>query len=239
MSGRSQPLTITAPSEIIEWFESTRVCTQLHIPFEIVFERSELLPEFDIGQFSVSLIKLSHRVDSTAYSFKERWPTCNLDTKKLADAGIPSGSLWGQIAKGNDIEYEGKSILASDYVIAAKSKKIVIAGDNDTPELLLEACQECDVLVHESTYTVDIIESSGNSYGHSYAQKVAEFAESVALPNLVLTHFSARYQFDESQSPSIADIREEAKCHYTGNLYLSEDFNHYRLDKSGTLKLLS
>lgn len=238
MNGRTHPLTITAPSEIIDWFEVTKACTQLRVPFEIEFVRTETIPKFDIGQFSVAVTKLSHRVDSYAYSFQELYATSSLNTEKLVLAKIPQGPLWGQIAKGIDFEHEGKPILASDYIIRAKPKKIIIAGDNDMPALLKEECENAEVLVHESTYTYDVVKSSGNSYGHSYAQLVAEFAESVKLPNLLLTHFSARYQFDENQSPSIADIREEAKRYYSGNLYLAEDFSRYCVEKSGLLSIV-
>jgi ribonuclease Z len=70
---------------------------------------------------------------------------------------------------------------------------------------------------------------------HSSAASVASFAQAAGLPNLVLTHFSARYQHDESQSPSMADIRAEAAAHYQGPLFLAEDFARFRLSRSGQL----
>ncbi|BBI48598.1 hypothetical protein HORIV_10190 [Vreelandella olivaria] len=49
------------------------------------------------------------------------------------------------------------------------------------------------MLVHEATYTEEMSQKAGD-VGHSYAKLVAAFAELVQLPNLVLTHFSPRYQ---------------------------------------------
>ena len=69
--------------------------------------------------------------------------------------------------------------------------------------------------------------------GHSYAELVAAFAESVQLPNLVLTHFSPRYQLNPNATPSIEDIRKEAESAYSGSLYLARDFSEYALDKAG------
>lgn len=100
---------------------------------------------------------------------------------------------------------------------------IAVGGDNDQPDLLTEACRAAKVLVHEATYTKDI----------------AAFAQSAGLPHLLLTHFSARYQADATRSPSIEDIRSEAKEIYPGQLFLAEDFARYRLDKAGSLTLLS
>ncbi|CAN0580163.1 unnamed protein product [Ectocarpus sp. 12 AP-2014] len=69
--------------------------------------------------------------------------------------------------------------------------------------------------------------------GHSYAKLVAAFAEIAQLPNLVLTHFSPRYQLHPLASPSIEEIRQEALRVYSGSLYLARDFGEYTLDKAG------
>jgi ribonuclease Z len=68
---------------------------------------------------------------------------------------------------------------------------------------------------------------------HSHAKLVAAFAESVQLPNLVLTHFSPCYQLHPLASPSIEEIRQEALRVYSGSPYLAQDFGEYILDKSG------
>ena len=39
-------------------------------------------------------------------------------------------------------------------------------------------------------------------------------------------------------SPSIADIYQEAKAHYSGNLFLANDLDEYQLNKSNELKKL-
>jgi ribonuclease Z len=54
------------------------------------------------------------------------------------------------------------------------------------------------------------------------------------VPNLVLTHFSPRYQEGEG-SPSMADIESEAREVYAGQLCLARDFDRYLLDRDGRL----
>ncbi|MFP3442251.1 hypothetical protein R0K18_31425, partial [Pantoea sp. SIMBA_133] len=83
-----------------------------------------------------------------------------------------------------------------------------------------------------ATYTEEMAEKAGD-VGHSYAKLVAAFAESIKLPNLVLTHFSPRYQFSPNASPSIEDIRKEAEGAYSGSLFLARDFGEYTLEKTG------
>lgn len=54
--------------------------------------------------------------------------------------------------------------------------------------------------------------------------------------NLVLTHFSARYQDNPQRSPSIDDVRAEALAHYSGQLILARDLQRYHLDREGRLQ---
>ncbi|WP_261377663.1 hypothetical protein [Vreelandella titanicae] len=110
--------------------------------------------------------------------------------------------------------------------------------NDDQSDLLFEACAGAQVLVHEATYTEEMAQKAGD-VGHSYAKLVAAFADSVQLPNLVLTHFSPRYQLNPHASPSIEDIRNEAQRAYSGSLYLARDFGEYTLDKAGQFSELA
>jgi len=67
------------------------------------------------------------------------------------------------------------------------------------------------------------------------AKKVAKFANSIGLHNLVLTHFSARYSYSKDKPLSIYSIEQEAKNYYSGNLFLANDFDMLCLDKNGYL----
>lgn len=233
MGGRKAPLTIVAPASIKTWLEATCEVTQLCLPFALEFIASDDLPSVEFENIAVETFSLSHRVASYAYTFTERKIDAALDMEKLAQKGIPRGPLWGQLKQGVDIEFAGEQLKSQDYLIFKNTpRKVVIAGDNDQPDLLSEACAEAQVLVHEATYTEEMAEKAGD-VGHSYAKLVAAFAESIKLPNLVLTHFSPRYQFSPNASPSIEDIRKEAEGAYSGSLFLARDFGEYTLEKTG------
>ena len=89
--------------------------------------------------------------------------------------------------------------------------------------------------MHEATYTKAVANDARSDFGHSTAASVARFAQTVGLPNLVLTHFSARYQKNASRGHSIEDLRAEASELYSGQLLLAEDFMRLRLGKDGQL----
>ncbi|QJD60424.1 ribonuclease Z [Pseudomonas sp. gcc21] len=239
MSGRTQPLAIIAPEGIEQWIAMTLRMSQTYLPFELIFHATETLGEWRNNNLRVESVPLSHRVPSYGYRFTEARPDPQLNTGKLDADGIPRGPLWGQLARGSDVEYEGRTLLSDNYMLFNRTpRRIVVGGDNDTPALLAQACEGAQVLVHEATYTQAVAENARADFGHSTAAAVAIFAESAGISNLVLTHFSARYQANPARSPSIEEVRSEAAAYYSGRLFLAEDFARYRLTTDGTLGLV-
>jgi ribonuclease Z len=238
MSGRKAPLKVIGPHDIEHWLRTTLTLTACHLPFELDFEAVERAREWHLGTYRVDAWPLSHRVPSYAYRFTEARPDPRLNIAKLIEDDVPKGPLWGRLLRGEDVEEQGRRFRSADYIVFDRQpRSVVVAGDNDQPELLREACQGAQVMVHEATYTQDIADRVGPGAGHSSALSVAQFAQDIELPNLLLTHFSARYQSGEGRS-SIETLREEAASQYSGALFLAKDFQHYRLDNRGQLTLL-
>ncbi|WP_181296948.1 ribonuclease Z [Pseudomonas sp. Q2-TVG4-2] len=237
MAGRQEPLDIIAPAAIEGWVRATLEMSQSWLPYELNFYPTESLKEWHSRLLSVEATPLSHRVPSWAYTFTETRPDPRLNVGKLDHDGIPRGPLWGELMRGHDVEHEGRSLRSKDYLLFTRSpQRIVIGGDNDRPELLRDACQNAQLLVHEATYTQAIADAGKADFGHSTAAQVAAFAESIQVPSLVLMHFSARYQSVPNRGQSIEDIRTEAGRHYSGQLILAEDLLRLRLSKTGQVK---
>ena len=81
-------------------------------------------------------------------------------------------------------------------------------------------------------------DSGWNASSLASAAMVARMAQAVGLPNLILTHFSPRYQ-DRDGPLTLDDIEREAREHYSGTLALARDLATYELRKDGSLHLLS
>jgi len=236
MARRHEPLDIIAPKAIEGWVRATLEMSQSWLPYELRFHATETFDVWSSLQMRVEATRLSHRVPSWGFSFTETRPDPSLDIDKLDREGIPRGPLWGDLIRGHDVDYEGRRLRSEHYLLFDRApRRVVIAGDNDRPELLRNACQGAQLLVHEATYTQAIAAAGKADFGHSTAAQVAAFAASVQLPHLVLTHFSARYQGPSDKGPSIEDIREEAAGHFGANLVLAEDLLRIRLDKYGQL----
>jgi ribonuclease Z len=238
MAGRTAPLSLLAPAGVREYVETALRCsaTYLGYPLDWISIGPDS-PALARKGLSIETVTLSHRVPSYAYCFTEAAHARNLDKDKLHAAGIPSGPHLARLRNGESITLaDGRSVAAEDFLLPARrQRRIIIAGDNDSPELLAAATRHTDVLVHEATFTQAIADKVGPVPQHSSAAQIAAFAESVGLPNLVLTHFSGRYN-DQTELPgSISEIGTEAAAHYHGRVFLARDYACYTLDANGIL----
>lgn len=241
MSGRTAALTICAPDGIEQFLRATFLHTDIReLRFPLHFVRSDM-PDFhyDDGQLSVSAHPLSHRVPCFAYRAEERPPQRLLESA-LDQAGLPRGPLWNQLQRGEDITLpSGQQFKARDFSRPAwPPRSVVIGGDNDQPPLLHDAMRRSDVLIHEATFSEDVLAKVGPKYMHSTAAMVAKAAHSAGLPHLVLTHFSQRYRLGggEHVEHSIDELIDEARQHYHGELHMAEDLHSYLLSRDRQLQ---
>ena len=242
MLGRSEPLTIVGPPPLRAMIECIMQASDLTLPYPLAWctpdalANGPLLPAL-LPDLAVDATALSHRIPSWAYGFTEAAIERRLDTDKLRADGVPSSAQWGELQQGRDVVLpDGRHIVAQDYLLPPRrARRIVVAGDNDSPELLAASAHGADVLVHEATYTEEVLQKIGPGPRHSSAMRVARFAAGAGVRNLVLTHFSPRYQ--EGGPQPLALLEDEARAQYGGQLLLARDLDHYVLDRDGQLRL--
>lgn len=254
---RSAPLLIVGPAAVERFVRGVLESTSLQLPYALEFIDVEQAPVLQrLPEFEVRACAMSHRVPSYSYSFIEATVERRLDAARLRAHGIPSGPLWGRLQRGLDVALpDGRIARAADYLLAPRRpRRIVVGGDNDTPALLAQEAEGSDVLIHEATYTEEVLRKVGPGPQHSAAAAVARFAQEAGIGNLVLTHFSPRYhdrQADDAQPArqneqaeharslrgglSLADIEAEARRHYHGRLFLAADLERYVLDRQDVL----
>lgn len=194
-----------------------------------------------VAGFDITAWPLNHRVDCWGYRLEENNVPLKLDIERLRRDGIASGPHFSRLQKGLDAIYTDANGVAhtlnsQDYTWRSWAARIiVIAGDNDTPECLRAACNQADLLIHEATYTEDVLDKVGPGPGHSCARQVASFAEKQDLKALILTHFSSRYLFRATKPADrcIDEIEQEARSVYAGDLFMAEDLARFSIDREG------
>ena len=244
MLNRTEALYIIGPPPVGRFIGCVLETTELRLPYPLQFISVEALQDAQVlPDLDVQATALSHRVPSYAYSFSEKTVEGKLDVDKLRRDAVPAGPDWGRLQQGHDLTLAGgRTVQARDYLLAPrKPRKIIVGGDNDSPALLAAAAAGADVLVHEATYTEAGLSKVGPGPQHSSAAAVARFASQAGIRNLVLTHFSPRYQEQDAArngAPTLADVEAEARASYQGNLFLASDLDRYGLDRQGHLSRL-
>lgn len=237
MNGRQQPLSLIAPVEIQAWLAATMRLTDLHLPYPIQFiDASRLSTPHPLNKnLSIQSHVLHHRVPCYAFSINAVQTQRKLNSEALHAIGLPKGELWGVLQQGHAVEWQGRQLDPADFVDATtQTVRAVIGGDNDQPELLSDACQSAQLLIHESTYDQACLDRIGPAHMHSSAKMLAQFAQQQQLPYLILTHFSPRYH----NSVGFKLLADEVAAHYQGQFYLADDFDQYHLDANGKLQQL-
>ncbi len=240
MQGRKEPLTVVAPEGVESFVRHSLECAAVtDLPFELSFIASDCDDfYFKDDVFEVTAHELSHRVPCFAYRFQEAPKKGPLNQEKLQSLGVPKGPLWGKLQAGNSIILDdGQVVSAEDARLAdEKGRVAIIGGDNDKPELLLEAMKGADVLVHEATFTEPVFAKVGPQYMHSTAEMVTTAAEKAGIASVILTHFSGRYRRESpNEQFTLAALRAEAESVYKGQVELAEDFGCWELTSDRTL----
>lgn len=224
LMGHKKPLTLIAPKAIGKLLDTATLVSELQFSYPIEFLAIEELSDTDINnantvhsfvfskchQVHISIGALSHRCPSYAFGFVQEIQKTHLNMTTTQNQ-----------------HSNNKHILTQ-----TTTTKLVVSGDNDTPRLLTNMVQNSHALVHEATYTDQIRQKilnrpNGFNPQHSSAKIVAEFAETVNLPILILTHFSARYSPNEdtySKYPNMYEFRQEVNQYYQGKVILAKDF---------------
>lgn len=243
MHGRKKPLILIAPKAIGKMLDTLSIVSdlQFNYPINFIVIEDNLSQEIAINignghDIKIYLHELSHRIASFGFEIIQELKKDKLLIDELVKHNIDK-VYWNAILKSDEfIKIANHTLNPQDYKIHLRNTiKIVIAGDNDTPELLINAVKDCQALVHEATYTDDVmqkiinkpIHQGGFNPKHSSVKQVAQFAQDYHIPKLILTHFSARYApFDDetAKQPNMGHIRAEGVKYYKGELILAKDF---------------
>ncbi|MBK9924298.1 MAG: ribonuclease Z [Anaerolineales bacterium] len=180
---------------------------------------------FEADDFTISAFPVTHRgPDCLGYIFegKARRPFLN---DKATELGVPFGPERRSLVNGESIILpDGKRIEPDDVLgPLTKGTKLVVVGDTGRTDNLLEAAQDADALVIESTYIEEEAEMA-RQFSHMTARGAAELAVKARVKQLILTHISRRYREK--------DVLKEAQSIFP-NSVVARDFDMFQVKREG------
>ncbi len=170
---------------------------------ELSSKKSELIYEDD--RVEVFTIPLNHRVYTNGFLFKEKPHERKLHIGKVEDAKIDR-AYYRKLKQGFDVKNEDGIVIKNSEVTLAgpKPKSYAYCSDTAYHESIVPIVKNADVMYHEATF-LDKLEHLAKKTKHATAKQAATIAKMANVSNLILGHFSTRY---DDLSEFISEARE-------------------------------
>ena len=216
--GRTAKLAIYAPGELagILRQQIDQFCQGLD--YEVEFRPVDTTRQqvvYEDRSLTVETIPLSHRVKCCGYLFREKPTLPHIRRDMLDFYGVPV-SQYGNIKAGADwVTPEGEVVPNSRLTKPADAPRAyAFCSDTRYIPTLHERLRGVTTLYHESTYGDDS-QLMAVKYYHSTAREAAQVARDAGVRQLLLGHYSSRYE-DESV------LLEEAKKVFENSVLSTE-----------------
>jgi len=205
--GRTAPLHVHAPEALGPMLHDQIAFFTHDLGYEVVFhavDTSRHAVVYEDNSITVESIPLEHRMPTCGYLIREKPQLPHIRPEMLEAYGIPRSQI-NNIKMGADwTTSEGDVIPNARLVTPADSpRSYAYCSDTRYMPTLHEQVKGVNTLYHESTYGEDKIQSA-EKYCHSTARQAAMVARDAGVGQLLLGHYSSRYE-DENV------LLEEAK----------------------------
>ncbi len=215
---RNNPLTVYGPvgvKEIIKLqLKLSNSWPQYELDFvELSSNESETI--FEDDKVIVKTIPLKHRIYTNGYLFQEKPKERKLNVAAVQEYEIET-CYYQNIKNGRDITLDDGRVISNELLTfdPPAPKSYAFCSDTIYSEEIVDVIKVVDVLYHESTF-LDSEEVLAEKTMHSTAKQAAQIAKLANAKQLVLGHYSTRYE-------SIESFKTEAQTVFD-NVMLSDD----------------
>ena len=160
---------------------------------------------YEDRSLTVETIPLVHRLPTCGFLFREKPLLPHIRREKIDFYGIPISQIQN-IKNGADWIMEDGTVIPNSQLVTPADEPRSYAYCSDTrymPELHLQL-KGVTTLYHESTYGEDNLQMA-QKYNHSTARQAAVVARDAEVSQLILGHYSSRY---EDENVLLEEARE-------------------------------
>lgn len=194
MAQRSRPLTVVGPRALSQWLEVTSRLLNIGLTFQLQFVAAKPGYAIHTRDLDIRAAPADHSVESFAYLVAEKPRPGTFFPQKAKRLGIPEGKLWSRLQKGRRVTLNGRTVEPSEVIGPRRpGRSIGYSGDTRPSARLAKFFSKCDLLIFDSTFR-EKDRDKAVERKHSTSREAALLAKKARAKNLVLTHFSARYQ---------------------------------------------
>lgn len=175
---------------------------------ELSSKESEVIYEDE--KVIVKTIPLKHRVYTNGYLFQEKPKERKLNIEAVENYNIDV-VYYQKIKYGGDIKLDDGTIVPNAELTfdPEPAKSYAFCSDTMYDESIIPIIEDCDVLYHETTF-LESEADKAESTMHSTARQAAIIAGKANVKQLLLGHYSTRYEnielFKQEASPIFPNV---------------------------------
>ncbi len=218
----THPIHCYYPASGKKYFDRLRYGTIYHEIIHVVEHpvSEEGLVEDD-GKFRIEATFLEHGVDNIGWRISE--PDTRKFEKELLNKFGVHGAQVKELQEKGVINVEGKDIYLDDVSTIRKGDSIAVVVDTRYCQKAIDIAKGAKVLLAESTY-LEEHKDLAHKHFHMTAKQSATIAKQAGVEKLILTHFSARYQY-------LKDFEVEARTIFP-NTEAADDLKVFQFPKN-------
>ena len=195
--GKETPLYIFGPKGIQDFIMNQLKHTQARCSFELKFKElkskeSELI--FEDDKVEVHTIPLDHRIYTNGYLFKEKVKPRRLNIQAVKKFPEIEVCDYNNLKNGKDYVLSNGEVIPNEKLTFDPPRSLSYAFCSDTrykPDIV-PIIKNVDLLYHEATF-LDELKEMAVYTGHSTAKEAAMIAKQANAGQLIIGHFSNRY----------------------------------------------
>ncbi len=215
------PIHCYYPASGKSYFDRLRYGTIYHETIQVIehpVSKEGLV--HDDGKLRIEARFLEHGVDNIGWRVIEA-DKRKFDKEKLREKKV-SGPLVREIEAKGKVTIDGNTVTLDEVSRIKKGDVFALVIDTSYCKAAIEVAKNAKVLLCESTYTEKHRELA-EEYQHMTASQAAQVAKEAHVQQLILTHFSARYQ-------DLNEFLEEARPIFP-NTEIAEDFKVFPIPR--------
>lgn len=196
--GRETPLHIFGPKGIQDFIMNQLRHTESKCTYELIFtelDKTESEKIYEDEKVEVFTIPLQHRIYTNGYLFREKPKLRKLNIDAIHSYPEIEICDYENLRRGRDFKLENGKLIPNSKLTFDPPKTQSYAFCSDTcywPEVV-PIIKGVDLLYHESTFLSDLQEMADRT-AHSTAREAAIIARDAEVGQLILGHFSNRYE---------------------------------------------
>lgn len=218
MLKRETPLHVYGPVGIKEFITVQLRLSNSWTDYPLHFhelENTESEIVFEDEKVTVKTIPLQHRIYCNGFLFEEKVNDRKLNLNAALNYNIDK-AYFNSIKKGKDITLENGLVIPNAELTfdPEPSKSYAFCSDTKYHEAKVELLNKITVMYHEATF-LDSHAHLCEFTGHSTAKQAAQIAKKAKVQQLILGHYSTRYD-------NLEAFKEEAQTIFE-NTHLAKD----------------